>query len=83
MYVCMSVYRYVRVYVCIMHLSRYVFCVCIYICMNVCIYICMNVCKYACMYIYVRMSVCKYVCMYIRMYVCMCLVRLVVVIETD
>ena len=75
MYVCMSVYRYVRVYVCIMHLSRYVFCVCIYICMNVC--------KYACMYIYVRMSVCKYVCMYIRMYVCMCLVRLVVVIETD
>ena len=48
-------------------------CVCLYVhvCMYVCMYACMCVCMYVCMYVYVCLyvHVCMHVCMYVCMYV--------------
>ena len=43
MSVCLSVYMYVGV------------CVCVYVCMCVYVYVCIRVCMYACMYVYINL----------------------------
>jgi hypothetical protein len=72
MHVCMSLWMYVRMYVCIMYVRTYV---CIYVlCTYVCLYECMYVRTYVCIYVYmcyVLMYVSMNVCMYVRTYVYM------------
>ena len=59
LFICINVYVYMYVYVC---LYMYVY---------MCVYVYIYTCIYVCMYIYIYVCVCMYVC--VCVYVCICL----------
>ena len=84
--VCVCVYMYVRMCVCMFVCMYYVYvcmcvyvymCICMFICMyvSVCMFVCMTVCMYVCMCVcmYLCMYVCVYACVYVWIYVGMCM----------
>ena len=85
MCVCVCMYMFVRMYMCVYVCMYMCVCVCmyvrvcvcvcmyvyVYVCMCVCMYVCMHVCMYVyvCMYVRTRVCVCMYVCMCVYVYI--------------